>query len=475
MSIQKNFIIRNGLEVDTNLIVADATTNKVGIGTTIPYHTLHVNGGIGVTSLKVTGISTFNNLVIDGYVNVGGTTGKNGQVLVSTGNSTSWKSISKSSTTLIADPGQDTFIFEYELGTVEVYINGVRLTSNEFTATDGSTIVLNDACFGGETIEIVVSQSIVLVNPGVSTSGGESYWVSTNAGIHTLSNVGIGTTNPTEELTVFGDGSFTGVVTATSFSGDGSQLTGIIASGSSIIITDDGVLVGTAASIDFGSNLSVSPVSAGLVTVTASSGTLSQWVTTSAGIHTFSNVGIGTTNPTEELTVFGDARVTGILTVGTASITLDGTTNIINVGSGVTIDGSTGTIEASAIVIEGITITGAAVTSITAGSGISVDQSTGNVTISATGGEESYWASTAAGIHTTSNVGIGTTQPVAKLHVNGAIALSASPIFMARNTVDESVVIPSGYNAMSIGPILTVGTGVTVTVVSGANWFILGE
>jgi hypothetical protein len=60
------------------------------------------------------------------------------------------------------------------------------------------------------------------------------------------------------------------------------------------------------------------------------------------------------------------------------------------------------------------------------------------------------------------------------LHVNGAIALSASPIFMARNTVDESIAIPSGYNSMSIGPILTVGIGVTVTVESGGNWFILG-
>jgi len=32
--------------------------------------------------------------------------------------------------------------------------------------------------------------------------GGESYWVSTSAGIHTLSNVGIGTTNPTTKLQV---------------------------------------------------------------------------------------------------------------------------------------------------------------------------------------------------------------------------------------------------------------------------------
>ena len=153
--------------------------------------------------------------------------------------------------------------------------------------------------------------------------------------------------------------------------------------------------------------------------LTFTGGSSSQWVTTSTGIHTLSNVGIGTTNPTENLTVFGDARVTGILTIGTASITLDGSSNIITVGSGVTIDGSTGIIEATSLVIEGTTFTGAAVTSITAGSGISVDQSTGNVTISATGGGESYWTETSAGIHTLSNVGIGTTNPTDKLTVRG--------------------------------------------------------
>ena len=50
---------------------------------------------------------------------------------------------------------------------------------------------------------------------------------------------------------------------------------------------------------------------------------------------------------TEDLVVSGDARVTGILTVGTSSITLNGITNVINVGTGVTIDGDSGSISAS--------------------------------------------------------------------------------------------------------------------------------
>ena len=47
--------------------------------------------------------------------------------------------------------------------------------------------------------------------------------VSQNSG----GNVGIGSTLPSSKLDVGGDGKFTGVVTATSFKGDGSQLTGI--------------------------------------------------------------------------------------------------------------------------------------------------------------------------------------------------------------------------------------------------------
>ena len=82
------------------------------------------------------------------------------------------------------------------------------------------------------------------------------------------------------------------------------------------------------------------------------------WSSTNAGINTLRNVGIGTTNPRFALevgavgasgtTLFvnGDARVTGIVTIGPASITLNGITNIINVGTGITINGSTGTINA---------------------------------------------------------------------------------------------------------------------------------
>ena len=64
----------------------------------------------------------------------------------------------------------------------------------------------------------------------------------------------------------------TGVVTATSFSGDGTGLTGVTASGTGIIIKDGGSTVGTAGTIDFGANLSVSALSGAAVTVTGAAG-----------------------------------------------------------------------------------------------------------------------------------------------------------------------------------------------------------
>ena len=36
MAINKNFVIKNGVQVSTDLIIGDADTNKVGIGTNNP-------------------------------------------------------------------------------------------------------------------------------------------------------------------------------------------------------------------------------------------------------------------------------------------------------------------------------------------------------------------------------------------------------------------------------------------------------
>ena len=58
MAVNKNFVVKNGLEVSTDLIFADASTEKVGIGSTIPATQLDVKGGIAVTDINATGVTT---------------------------------------------------------------------------------------------------------------------------------------------------------------------------------------------------------------------------------------------------------------------------------------------------------------------------------------------------------------------------------------------------------------------------------
>jgi hypothetical protein len=70
MAVNKNFVVKNGLEVATDVILADATSRNVGIGSTIPVNTLDVRGGIGATDLNVTGITT---AVSEFHVGTGGT------------------------------------------------------------------------------------------------------------------------------------------------------------------------------------------------------------------------------------------------------------------------------------------------------------------------------------------------------------------------------------------------------------------
>ena len=163
MAIQKNFVVKNGIQVNENLIVANTDSGKVGIATTIANYTLEVNGGIGATTLNVVGVTTLTDLVINGSLSALNGVGITDQYLASIGTGVTWKDVvsPRTTTTYLASSGQTTFSVSYTVGLVDVYVNGVKMVSPpspyaEFTASSGTNIILNDACFGDEIVEIVV-------------------------------------------------------------------------------------------------------------------------------------------------------------------------------------------------------------------------------------------------------------------------------------------------------------------------------
>ena len=65
MSINKSFVVKNGLEVATDLIVANSNAKKVGIGTANPRAQADIIGQLRVENLNVTGISTLANVSLN--------------------------------------------------------------------------------------------------------------------------------------------------------------------------------------------------------------------------------------------------------------------------------------------------------------------------------------------------------------------------------------------------------------------------
>ena len=129
-------------------------------------------------------------------------------------------------------------------------ISGLELGELAINTYDGKVYIEQDQ--GG----VGVGTTIIAINPWSVGVGSNTYNTYFTAG-----SVGVGTTNPNAAVTVANTAVLAaGIVTAYKFYGDGSALTGISAGGSS------------------------------------------QWITTTAGIHTLSAVGVGTTNPTVGVT-----------------------------------------------------------------------------------------------------------------------------------------------------------------------------
>ena len=70
MAVNKNFVVKNGLEVDTNTLFVDSANNRVAIGTTVPTASLDVRGKILSDSQVESWVGKFVGIVTAGAVGV---------------------------------------------------------------------------------------------------------------------------------------------------------------------------------------------------------------------------------------------------------------------------------------------------------------------------------------------------------------------------------------------------------------------
>jgi|TARA_B100000003_G_scaffold106532_1_gene95351 hypothetical protein len=230
MAVNKNFVVKNGLEVNSDLLLADATNSRVGVGTSVPSYTLHVLGGIGATDLRVTGVTTLSS---DLKVGAGGT----GFVVVTDASTGAGRSV-----------GIRTDLPEYTLdvrgpvstGTTALYVYGdTRITGDLF---------VDDITFDDATMQDLTVTDTLTV-----------------AGVTTLASSG-GITTAGGQLYVASDISASGVITATSFTGLGQ-----------IGVASEGTFVGTGVTlVDFkttsGTNINSVDISSGIASVTIAPG-----------------------------------------------------------------------------------------------------------------------------------------------------------------------------------------------------------
>jgi hypothetical protein len=335
MAINKNFVVKNGLEVNQKLILADAVTGKVGIGTSVPGYLLDVAGGIGATdvyvrnNLYVVGVGTFASKL---SIGLGGTTltGVGGSVGVGTTNPAFLLDVRSPVSTgatafYVRGDARVTGNLDIDLN---LTVNGISTFNNIlnvvptansiaglFSGTTSSDMVRITQLGSGNAL-VVEDEANPDTTPFVITSTGR---------------VGIGTTNPTVNLQLSPDARISNV-------GTGITLAGTVGSALTIaqfyhLNNNASYLRIKAARNATGSDWTTASTKLVNVTGVSEQGYIeynpdgsnnglafgrdtTEWARFLSG----GNLGIGTTSPTSKLHVIGSVLVSGISTFGTLQV-----------------------------------------------------------------------------------------------------------------------------------------------------------
>ena len=218
MAVNKNFVVKNGLEVDTNTLFVDSANNRVAIGTTVPTASLDVRGKILSDSQVESWVGKFVGIVTAGAVGVTTLT-----YSVGTGSSTKLGranaeelNVTAGFTTFLSASATDIIVSVGSTFSKDVNIGAAATVGAALTVTGGAKIALDSrfekALEVGEDLNVGAAATIT----GISTFTGAAKFAANSRFEKSLAigedlNVG-GATTVGGALTVTGNAYFNGNV-----------------------------------------------------------------------------------------------------------------------------------------------------------------------------------------------------------------------------------------------------------------------
>ena len=219
MAVNKNFVVKNGLEVDTNTLFVDSANNRVAIGTTVPTAALDVRGKI-LSDSQVEGfVGKFVGIVTAGAIGV--TTMTTTDAVVS-GFSTLGKAnatslnVTAGFTTFLSASGTDIIVSSGSTFSKDLNVGAAATVGAALTVTGGAKIALDSrfekALEIGEDLNVGAAATIT----GISTFTGAAKFAANSRFEKSLAigedlNVG-GASTVGGALTVTGNAYFNGNV-----------------------------------------------------------------------------------------------------------------------------------------------------------------------------------------------------------------------------------------------------------------------
>ena len=257
MAVNKNFVVKNGLEVNENLLVADESTQKVGIGTSVSSYKLHVLGGIGATDAHFTGITTINDTtriglggtvlsgLVGGFVGIG-TTNPIFKLDVQSSASTGTTALYvKGDAHITGQVTIDSDVSYDEVTGRNLSISGVgtvaRLNASSFVGTSGTITTLTGTTATIPTITASTKATVgVLSATDAVVSGAATF----NNDVSVIGNLNVTGDISYDEVTgrnlnITGVSSLAGIAT---FSANGAQISGLSTFDANVHLPDNKTL-----------------------------------------------------------------------------------------------------------------------------------------------------------------------------------------------------------------------------------------